>query len=156
MYLFIKGQGSTQEGRVIRLIEKHVCTAKSTYTIPTYRRAHTQTHTQRNGPNVVFIIPSAQREDELRDEKIAGYLAAPRGSTSAPSGSTRQPDADHASHKTSREPEHASDEMHFTQPREMRVPLRAPADPHVLCQILTLPLILTLWPIPSLSRSLRS
>ena len=31
---------------------------------------------KRNGPKMVFIIPSARREVELRDEKVAGYLAA--------------------------------------------------------------------------------
>ena len=46
---------------------------------------------KRNGPKMVFIIPSARREVELRDEKIAGYLAAPHGSTSTPSWSTSRP-----------------------------------------------------------------
>ena len=31
---------------------------------------------KRNGPKMVFIIPSARREVELRDENVAGYLAA--------------------------------------------------------------------------------
>ena len=53
---------------------------------PTHRRTP-----KINGPKMVFIIPSAQREVELKDEKVAGYLAAPRGSTSAPSWSTSWP-----------------------------------------------------------------
>ena len=38
---------------------------------------HTDRRTpKRNGPKMVFISPSARREVELRDEKVAGYLAA--------------------------------------------------------------------------------
>ena len=37
----------------------------------------TDRHTpKRNGPKMVFIIPSARREVKLRDENMAGYLAA--------------------------------------------------------------------------------
>ena len=84
---------------------------------------------------MVFIIPSARREVELRDEKVAGYLAVRLDVRTFPEHQSAkkepgQPDADHASHKTSREPEHASDEMPFAQPREMCLPLRAPADSH--------------------------
>ena len=104
---------------------------------PTDRRAP-----KRNRPQIVYIIPSARREVKLRDEKVAGYLATgarldvhtfmEHQSAKKEPG---QPDADHASYKTSREPEHASDEMPFAQPREMHfkrariLPLRAPADP---------------------------
>ena len=69
---------------------------------PTLRRTP-----KRNGPKMVFIIPSARREVELRDENVAGYLAASarldvrtfREHQSAKNG-PGQPDADHASHET--------------------------------------------------------
>ena len=69
---------------------------------------------KRNGPKMVFIIPSARREVELRDEKVAGYLARERaarrphlpGALVGKNG-PRAADADHASDEMSREPEHA-------------------------------------------------
>ena len=68
---------------------------------PTHRRTP-----KRNGPKMVFIIPSARREVELRDEKITGYLAASARldvrtfpeHQSAKNG-PGQPDADHVSHE---------------------------------------------------------
>ena len=43
---------------------------------------------KRNGPKVVFIIPSARREVELRDEKVLATWPWARSSTPTPSRST--------------------------------------------------------------------
>ena len=59
---------------------------------------------------MVFIIPSARREVELRDENVAGYLAAgvrlnvhSLPELRSPEDGQGQPDADHASDEMSAE-----------------------------------------------------
>ena len=118
---------------------------------PTHRRTP-----KRNGPKVVFIIPSARREDELRDEKIAGYLAAPRGSTSAPSRSTSRPRRNQGSQTQTTPATRRAENQSTPATRCLSPSLERCVFPSELQQILTLDQILTLWQIPSLFRSLDS
>ena len=136
-------RGKHARSRVIRLWRFKYVQHRALKQFVTYRWAHTQTHTQNKWTQSGLYYPfgSEQRRAEGReDSRLPGRTARLDVRTFPEHQSAKkepgQLDADHASHKTSREPEHASDEMPFAQPREMclerarTLPLRAPADPH--------------------------
>ena len=66
VFIYNGGKGEARKKQSDPTIEMQVCTAKSTYTIPTYRRAHRQTHTHTDTQKDMDLSTSCGLADTSR------------------------------------------------------------------------------------------